>query len=98
MTAANTSPPAAEGYWTIQVILSQRAEVGPRFVIHAADAAAATGIAGHLTGASSAVVGYDIFRIDNPTGPHARVLALGESQSITDADAWAVLQSARRSA
>ena len=48
--------------------------------------------------ASPTVVGYDIHRIDNPLGPHARVLALGQSESISDPDAWAVLKAARRSA
>ena len=89
---------AAEGYWTIQVIRRERAEVGPRFVVHATDAAAAGSIAGHLTGASPSVVGYDIHRIDNPRGPHQRDLAMGQSESITDPDAWAVLKAARRSA
>ena len=98
MTSAIASPPAAEGYWTIQVIRRERAEVGPRYVVHASDAAAAGSIAGHLTGASPTVVGYDIHRIDNPLGPHARVLALGQSESISDPDAWAVLKAARRSA
>lgn len=98
MTSAKTSPTAAEGYWTIQVIRSNRGEVGPRYVCHAADAAAADGIAGHLTGSSAGVVGYDIHRIDNPRGPHALVLGLGQSESVASADAWAVLQSARRSA
>jgi len=93
-----TRPPAAEGYWTIQVIRQERAEVGPRYVVHASDAAAAGSMAGHLAGASAAVVGYDIYRIDNPHGAHARQIALGQSESIIDPDAWAVLQAARRSA
>ncbi len=98
MTSAKTSPPAAEGYWTIQVIRRERAEVGPRFVVHASDAATAGSMAGQLIGASPAVVGYDIYRIDNPHGLHARVIDLGQSESITDPEAWAVLKAARRSA
>ncbi len=89
---------AAEGYWTIQVIRRDRDQVGPRYVCRASDDAAARNMAGRLSGSSKDVVGYDIHRIDNPHGPHARVLDLGQSESVASSDTWAVLQAARRSA
>lgn len=98
MPTDKVSPGAAEGYWTIQVVRRERDQVGPRYVCRAANVTAAGGIAGQLTGASSQLVGYDIYRIDNPHGPHALTLALGQSESVTDAETWTVLQSARRSA
>ncbi len=96
--AASAADPAAEGYWTIEVIRRDRQEGGKRFVCHARDAAEARTLAGHLSGADIGSVGYDYHRIDNPAGRYARDLELGQSEQVQDSEVWGVLASARRSA
>lgn len=98
MTVTKTALAAADGYWTIQIVNRDRAEIGARYVCHAWDDDHAESIAGHLADSDDGVVGYDHHRIDNPHGRYARALAIGQSEPIHDADAWAVLQAARRSA
>ncbi len=94
MKSAASPAAASDGYWTIQMICLDRSEVGPRYVCHAMDDAGARLIAGRLPGATR--VGYDSYRIDNPVGRYARALDIGQSESVSDPDLWAALQSARR--
>ena len=98
MTLAKTAVAGADGYWTIQLVNHDRAEIGQRYVCHAWDDDQAQSIAGHLAGSANAAVGYDYHRINNPHGRYARALAIGQSEPIEDSDVWAVLQAARRSA
>ena len=98
MPITKTASAGADGYWTIQVVNRDRAEGGRRYICHAGDDGQAQAIAGHLAGAGSGVVGYDYHRIDNPKGRYACALAVGQSEPVDDADAWAVLKAARRSA
>ena len=96
MTTAESPAVASDGYWTIQMICQDRAQVGLRYVCHAQDDAGARLIAGRLPGATR--VGYDSYRVDNPVGRYALTLEIGQSESVDDPELWAVLQNARRSA
>ena len=98
MTITTTSPTAAGGYWTIQVVNRDSGQVGRRYVCHAHDDAEAQVIAGRLAASAMGNAGYHHHRIDNPHGRYARTLAMGQWESIDSPDTWAVLQSARRSA
>ncbi len=90
--------PAPDGYWTIQVILQDRNQIGRRFVCRASGDVQARSMATNLTGSTRATVGYDYHRIDNPHGKYALDLTIGQSQAVEDPDRWAVLGAARRSA
>jgi len=98
MTTGKTAAAAEDGYWTIQVVNRDRAEIGLRYLCLAHDGAGARSIAGRLAGSARGVVGYDYHRIDNPRGRHASALGVGQSEPVNDAAAWGVLQAARRSA
>lgn len=98
MTVTDTALGDTDGYWTIQVVNRDRAEIGRRYLCHARNDIDAQSIAGRLAGSDRGVVGYDYHHIGNPPGRYADALAMGQSEPIDDADAWAALQAARRSA
>jgi hypothetical protein len=91
-----TSPRAADGYWTIQLVHRDRDQTGKRYACRARDDLAARTIAGHLAGSGRDAMGYDYHRFDNPAGQFALTLDLGQSERIDEPDAWAALQAARR--
>ncbi len=97
MTIAKTAPAAKGGYWLIQIVNRDRREIGRGYVCHARDDAQAQSIAGHLAGAARGVAGYDYHPIDDPHGPHARVLSVGACEPVHEAAAWAALRAPRRS-
>ena len=92
----STETPAAEGYWTIQVVNQDRGQIGRRYVCRAQDDRQAQSIALLLAGSGRTTVGFDYHRIDNPVGQYARDLAIGQSELVQSADMWAALGSARQ--
>lgn len=69
MTTATTPAPRplpAEGYWAVQIRMADSKAAAPRYLCHAADAAAARIIAGDLMGPSVTVHGFDYYRLTLP--------------------------------
>jgi hypothetical protein len=99
MTAAKTTAagtPPAEGYWAVEIRLADRKAASPRYLCHAADAAAARIIAGDLMGPSVTVHGFDYYRLTLPLPDRAvaDLPALGGWEPVR-AGAWAGLMLAR---
>jgi hypothetical protein len=91
MTSAKQTPlrAQAEGYWAVEIRMSDTAVLRPQYLCHAQNDLEAKRIAGDLMGPTAAVHGYNYYRLELPIRNRkaGALPALGAWEKVT-AEAW----------
>jgi hypothetical protein len=79
----------AEGYWAVEIRMSDTAALRPQYLCHAGSDLEAKRIAGDLMGPTAAVHGYNYYRLELPIGGRgtSALPALGAWEAVT-AEGW----------
>lgn len=94
MTSAKQTPlrAQAEGYWAVEIRMSDSAALRPQYICHAGSDQDAKRIAGDLMGPTAAVYGFNYYRLELPIANRkaAALPALGAWEKVS-AESWSDL-------